>query len=519
MRLQVDAEGLHFDPPFAGAAEVFFGERRAWSFATPPEGAAEVTWPRKLRLFLDGWAQVRVVAGEEALVDEPVRFTDSDTEIALVDDDGVGFMIDKWGLVQRPFENRPGVVEDLADHALRILEVMRSACGIEGWISFGTLLGAARHGGAIGYDSDLDLCYVSEQATPAEMTVELWSIARALRAAGMRVFIKSGSFLTVQVTTLDGAGTGIDLYTTFFLDGLFYETATVRTPLPRSAVLPLGQIEFEGRTVPAPADVPAVLEASYGPGWRVPDPAFRHQPGEETTARFDGWFGHLWRQLRDWRARNLDHAQRGSPSPFAAWVADRLPPGTRVLDVGAGSGVDSRYFASRGFDVVASDYALPERELLTPGEGLVRGPVNLYDLRDVLTRGPLVTRHRGPQVVYARRVVETLAPDGREGLWRLVATMLRRFGGDVYLEGETWPPELAAARGPQDGGRIWPLLPAEVAAAAEAAGGRVSYREGFAVARRALSGQRPGQQPTQWRMIVHWPDPGTAPEPATEAPA
>ena len=44
-----------------------------------------------------------------------------------------------------------------------------------------------------------------------------------------------------------------------------------------------------------------------------------------------------------------------TPSGFAREIADRLSPGSRVLDLGCGEGRDSVYFAARGFEVTGLD--------------------------------------------------------------------------------------------------------------------------------------------------------------------
>ncbi|HJQ06856.1 MAG TPA: hypothetical protein VJ872_15510 [Nocardioides sp.] len=495
VKARVDVDGIHFDAPFTGSGDVHFGGRRGWSFATTKERS--VAWPRKLKPFLEGWSDIRVVVGEREIFSGRVVFSDADREVALVGRHGDAIVVDKWGLVQRTFENRPPeVVRAIADSADQILEVMRRDCGIEGWISFGTLLGAARNGRAIGHDSDVDLCYVSEKATPAEMTSELWDIARALRAAGIPVVDRTGSFVTAMVPAPDGSENGIDVYTTFFHEGRFYATATVRTPLERSAVLPLTELEFEGRMMPAPADPARLLEISYGPSWRVPDPSFKHEPGPEVYQRFAGWFGSLWRQRRDWRPLNAEAAESGvEPSEFAGWVADRLEPGTTVFDVGCGAGADLGHLAAGVRAGVGLDYAPPPPRLRRLPENARIEQLNLYDDREVLARGALAARTAGPNAVYARHLLEALEPDGEANFWRFTAMALRR-GGRAYLEGESWPRGRAGkvhlTRG---GGRLRPLTVAAVADAARLAGGRVVHEE-------KVDTPTP---PGTWRMVVEFP--------------
>lgn len=514
--VRVDDEGLHFPPGYSGSGDVLFDDHHAWSWTAEPGGSGEapvlVRWPKRMVRWLDGGSHVRLVDGDTELFSGEVSFGSGEGRVQFVDKAGIPVMIDKWGLLQRPFSGRdPSVVEQMVDVTERILDVMETECGVQGWIAFGTLLGAAREGGVIGHDSDIDLAYLSDQPTPAQMATELYDIARALRRHGMKVLTKSASFITVVFTSPDGGQASIDVYTCFHVGDLLYETATVRDRVPRSAILPLTQLEFEGRMLPAPADPDRMLAVSYGPGWRVPDPSFRHEPGPEITERFDGWFSSLMRQRRDWERYLADLVldEAHGPADFADWVADRLDEGVRVVDVGAGTGVDALRIAERGWDVLGLDYA--RQSLNRPARRARRDKLpakfdhlNLYDLRDVLTRGALVSRDRGrSQVVYARELLETLDVDGADNFWRFAGMVLRN-GGSAYVEGLALSrrdaAELRAERG---GGRLRPVDPRVVEGRAVQAGGQVVHRGGFLAAGAAVT----GGAPARWRMIVTWPAP------------
>ena len=360
----------------------------------------------------------------------------------------------------------------MTDTAIEILRVMREDCGFEGWISFGTLLGAARNGHAIGHDSDIDLCFLSTASTPAGMASDLWRIARALRRAGMRVTHASASFVTVRFRGPDGGAAGIDVYLTFFLDGLFYETATVRAPVPREALLPLRDIEFEGRMLPAPADPAALLEVSYGPNWRVPDPSFQHQPGPEIVDRFHGWFGSLMPGRRDWRHANAAAATTGAPaSSFAEWVCDHLTADSFVAEVGPGGGADLARYAATARRVVGLDYALPGPLVgaVKKERGASVDTLNLYDRRDVLVAGCLARpatrtarphgapaardpRARGARgVLAARRAWRCAAAAApTSGAWRAIAPP--RPSG----RSSTAPVGSSRSRRPASSSRCWP---------------------------------------------------------------
>ncbi|WP_104108055.1 hypothetical protein [Nocardioides sp. 616] len=523
---RVDDDGLEVVGAFPGSVDVHFDGWRGWSAAIDrvSEEPFVVPWPKRLRPWLDGVSQVSVTHEGEQLFDGEVSFGSGTGRVELVDRHGTQIIIDKWGLQQRPFEVRRagGAVEMMTQKAEQVLEVMRRDCGIDGWISFGTLLGAARSGAVIGHDSDIDLCFLSERATPAEMIAELWSIARALTDAGIQVKHKSASFITVVYEAPDGGMDGIDIYTCFYVGDLLYETATVRAPVPRSAIMPLRQLEFEGRLMPAPADPDQMLTVSYGPGWKVPDPSFRHQPDSETTERFHDWFGSLMTHRRDWASVNTAAAAKhdSSGSSFARWVTGQLEGRPRVLDIGSGSLADVRHYAAEGYRALAYDFAHPGRgaaggrPIEALPEGASRRNLNLLDLRDVLTSGAVAARASGPRVVCARRLLESVEEPVREAFWRFTSMALRP-GGQVYLEGMSRSrAECRRLHSERGIPRVLPLDPAEVEVAARAAGGTVVLRENFTAAARSV---RSGS-PTRWRMVVEWPTPASAAEqiPTTE---
>lgn len=437
--------------------EVYFDDQHVWSFDV--EGRDQVRWPVAMRRWLDGTARVRIRAGEHVRFDAETSFGTSPARIAFVDDHGIPVHIDKWGFVQRPFAGRGDeVISAMVETARRMIQVCRETVGVEPWLAFGTLLGAARDGHVIGHDSDIDLAYLSTAESPVALNREMFALTRALRAADLKVVNKNGSFLTVLFTGPDGANCSIDLYTCFYLGGLLHESATVRAEVPRSAVEPLATLPFEGHELPVPAQPATLLEVSYGPGWRVPDPNFRHQPGPEITERFDGWFGTWMKFRRDWERqhRETPDSALDRPTDMGAWALASRGARTTFVDVGSGVGANALAAARAGMHAVAVDYgrgshqraqAVAEAE----GLGVDFHVVNLYVLRDALTSAAVLVRDsRAPRVVLAAGVHEALAPEARRGFLRYLATLAR--GGGILLMDHAvdvtgWRP------GPRAGGR------------------------------------------------------------------
>src|SRR6476469_2836780 len=108
--MKVDDQGLTLSEPADGSFDVFFGDQHVWSFT--PKARTHVPWPHTMKPWLDGTARVSVRQEDEDLFAETVRFGSGDGEVRFVDPQGIPVMIDKWGLVQRPFSGRgSGVVE------------------------------------------------------------------------------------------------------------------------------------------------------------------------------------------------------------------------------------------------------------------------------------------------------------------------------------------------------------------------------------------------------------------------
>lgn len=493
-----------------GTWDVCFDGTAVWSVSVEgvDAGVWTVQWPASMRPWLRGVSHVTLRQGDRSHDLGEVRFGDEPGEgrVSFVDPHGIPVVIDKWGLVQRPFGSRDAsVTAYMAEIAEQIIDVLARECGVHLWMAFGTLLGAARGGRAIAHDSDIDLAYLSEKPTPAEMAVEMYAMRRALSRAGMRVINKTGSFFTVAFDGPDGALASIDVYTCFYVGDLLHETATVRTKVPRSAILPLTTLEFEGRMLPAPADPDAMLAVSYGPGWRTPDPGFRHEPGPEIIDRFDGWFGLLMRQRRDWEAYwNAgwrDHHDNGSD--FRSWVAARLEPGTDVIDVGCGRGTDVAAFAADGFGAWGVDYARRAFKEMDAGDPRQRRfSMNLYELRDTLSSAAIMARTAADRrVVYARNLLDALAPDGRDHLWRYCAMVLRG-GGRMYAELDeidAKPGEIVRFAG--RGGRQFRVRIAELEGEWRAAGAREVERHRVPLARPPLDGE---PDRVRWRIVLDW---------------
>jgi SAM-dependent methyltransferase len=466
----VDDEGFRLHAIGDRPVDVLVDGRRVWTFwvrrdTVPALGPGRTPvrrapWPQPLRRHLDGRAlvEVRDSATGELHFAREVALGDGSGRIRIETPEGVELGIDKSGKLVPTFAGRSEHdIDALLDATEAVIEALRGA-GVEPFLAYGTLLGAVREGTVLGHDSDADLGYVSRHSHPFDVALESFRLQRALVEQGWEVYRYSGGAFRITVTR-GGATTGLDVFGGFLDHGRLYLMGEIGTPFQEDWVRPLGTATLGGRTMPVPARPEHLLAATYGPGWRVPDPAFKFSTPRRTVRALEDWFRGTQPGIRSWERRaNLATGPLREPSLLArraAELAEEL--GADVLDVGAGRGADSLWLARQGHRVTAYDYVPQSLEgvrsrAADEGHHLEVRRLNLTELRSVLAEGARLAHDPRPRVILARHVLDATSGVGRESFARLCSMALRQGGrllADVHLPGEAAPDWMVGAVDPQ----------------------------------------------------------------------
>jgi SAM-dependent methyltransferase len=515
--LAVDAAGILLTGGGDLPLDVAFDGRRVWSFwsvrDTEPAGRGRrrAGWPTALRGHLDGHARLTVTAhgGAEPLYDHEVAFGDSTRRVTVVNRQGQPLGIDKSGKLVPTFETRTAdQVAPLLDSVEVVLGELATA-GIAAFPAYGTLLGAVREGRLIGHDSDADLGYVSRHTHPYDVVRESFALQRRLVDAGYPTSRYSAASFKVEVVEGDGFVRGLDVFGGFFgpsPDGgdLLYLMGEIRMPFRPEWIFPLGTCTLEGRTLPAPAEPERLLEAMYGPGWKVPDPAFRFGTPKSTVRALNDYF-RVTRARRDGWAR-VHGARSGrrpgaDPSALATYVVAEEGVPARLLDVGAGRGRDALWFARQGSAVTAYDF-LPAAasaavdRAAREGHRLDARLLNLQEWRSVFGEGARAVREPGPRTLLANHLLDATTAFGRDSLARF-ASMVLREGGRLYAD--FW-----SGGGAADGTPLQPVPVAEVVATLRARGAHILHaadnepENEHGNEQAAAAGRRTGRVVAQW---------------------
>jgi hypothetical protein len=492
--VDVTGRGLVVPSGVSGAVDVLFDGQRVWSFnpgrdGRSGNGVARVPWPQALARHLEGIADVELVdhASGQVLHAQQVVFGEGKGRVSVVDAEGHPLAVDKGGRLQRDFSNTEGSArEEIMDALEAVLHDLTEECGLDAYLMYGCLLGAVRDGRLIGHDSDADVAYLSQHHHPFDVIRECTAATRRMRGLGWKVVRMSGANFKVWLPLPDGRRVGIDVFGSFHIGDRFHVTGSLTGHLDRSALVPFGTVILEGRQIVAPARPEEVLAFTYGPGWRVPDPAFHFDHDPVDVRRMDAWFRSPRRRLRFWgdfyKSPDADRVPT-APSLFAQSVQQRLrergEETAHLLDVGAGTGRDAAYFAEQGHRVEALDFTSlglkrTRRDRRRRGVHVTTRWFNLEDLRSVLVTGARLAHEPGTREVYARGLLDTLGPTGRDNFWRF-ASMVQRRGGETFVEFRT--PRSRREKKYFGAHQRTYVAPETAAREIEAYGGRVLRRE------------------------------------------
>lgn len=350
--------------------------------------------------------------------------------------------INKWGKSVRPFATYSEEQKsDLLDYTREVIDAVEQASGLDCFIAYGSLLGAVRDGGFIPHDDDIDLAINYGQSNRVTVAAQARKIMEHLLDGGYEVNAQAyGQFKVAK--RVDGKRFVVELFAAWSEgDQFFLYFAVPGAPISAS-IEPLAEIDFLGRSFRVPRVPEDLLAATYGEGWRVPDPDFSYDLGPDSW----GPFKFLWlrRNVQHWnqyylrKRRNEVWAWRRSR--FAAFIArELLPEPASILEVGCGNGRDGIFFAQEGHDVLAVDYAEPAitcaaNRAEEVGAQLRTGQLNVYNVTEMHAFGQ--DHHEQFDLVYARFFVHAISEVGEAALLETARRVLKP-GGKLALEFRT----------------------------------------------------------------------------------
>jgi len=431
--------------------DVYFGENRVFSVAPDKfqmrNGREHLAWPPALHPYLKGRSHlvVREHLSGRILLDEPIQFGGSTNTISVTDRQGRPLAVDKFGGMVRMFtQTDASAARQLVTDVARLTEDV-NAFGVVAFLAFGSLLGAIRSGKLIGHDTDSDIAYLSNHDHPADIARESFALERFLVGRGWTISRMRVGLIRAVFEDQGGDLRHVDIFIAIHRGTQLFIDRYLRVELSQSALVPLSTVTLEGVEVLAPADPGALLAATYGPSYLIPDPSFAYRPPRSLRRKTFAWMGNYRIHHAYWVTR-YRRARRGplpAASGFVKWVAKQVPADASIVDVGCGRGGDLVWLAGHGHRVIGVDYvnaAFGRARALAESEDLPVEfrRVSLYDVRKSVALGVQLAGEPTSPILMSRHLIDVLEPEGRMNFWLLARTSLLR-GGRLYLRFRTKP--------------------------------------------------------------------------------
>lgn len=185
-----------------------------------------------------------------------------------------GHLIDKWGALKIPFSAQVDKRKRYAKEMNSVITFFNKR-DIIAFPHYGTLLGLIREGKFIDHDDDVDLSIAIYDKNLKSVVNSYYDIVEQLIEEGHRVdLIETGQ---IQFRQKGSDGPLLDIFLTWGINRLEFNSyfgvvGSLSKPLD------FVEAELEGYKVKIPSLATEVIELTFGPNWKTPDPSFVWQP-------------------------------------------------------------------------------------------------------------------------------------------------------------------------------------------------------------------------------------------------
>jgi cyclopropane fatty-acyl-phospholipid synthase-like methyltransferase len=350
--------------------------------------------------------------------------------------------LNKWGQSVIKFKDRTEIEKiGFVKFSVDVMQIIKDVFGVECCVTYGALLGLIREASLIEHDDDIDITFICEDKSRAEVAALGSAIARYFKENGYSVWVITNGQFSIG-KQLDGIFAVVDIFASWIEKEQYFLNFAIAGGVPRTAVLPLSRKYLYGHEVFTPADPTSILIALYGQSWARPDPNFKYQlPQKIIDTHYFFNIGindnrYYWDCYYDRRDKREPWAE--FPSQFALSIMPDLSGSEKVLEIGCGNGRDALYFASHGLSVLGVDYSIKSMEHCQKrSAGMQSANFEVLNLYDEIQLEDFCNKYADTfDVIYSRFFLHAINMSGERSFIELAKRVLKS-GGKIYAEFRT----------------------------------------------------------------------------------
>lgn len=342
----------------------------------------------------------------------------------------------QWNSYVRPFDSfSDEEINGLLGYCSDTTRVAEKLSGKKCYLAYGALLGREREGKLIPHDFDIDVAIDCGRCSKDEVAEICRDLMVKFIEAGYEVKAKCFA----QFFVLPPKEVKQRFKVEFFASWIEEEKYYLYFALPGldlvDEIFPLKKVDLQGHEFYAPKNTEALLSATYGADWAVPNPNFKYDMSGGKWAPFTSYF--YSRSLKQWDeyylqtcSNNLSTADIDSMNH-----ADNSNKNMLVCDMGCGQGLESIDLINAGHDVVSFDFSkvaidyLEKYKQLNNINNLTPKALNFYDVVECEKTG---SEYEGKiDLVILNNVLQHLSLVGESITLKMVSRVLSSAGEAV----------------------------------------------------------------------------------------
>jgi|GEM_PF-1836564 len=342
----------------------------------------------------------------------------------------------QWNSYVRPFDSfSDEEISGLLGFCSETTRVAEKFSGKPCFLAYGALLGLERSGKLIPHDFDIDVaihCGVSSKDDVAELCRKLML---SFIEAGYEVKAKCFAQFFVLPPEDCKDRYKVEFFASWIEEDKFFLYFALPGVDIVDSLFPLKEVELEGHTFFAPKNPGALLSATYGDDWAVPNPDFKYDMSGGKWAPFTSYF--FSRNKKQWDNHySMDtgpDTENVGSYDFQSLLLEHTDHHiSRIVDVGCGLGHVAMDFARKGYDVTAvdtSEVAIGRLENAIVKDNLSSLKAQVINLYDIPECEQFAIENKGSiDRVIAKNLLNYISAVGESTFFRMASTVLSDVG-------------------------------------------------------------------------------------------